>query len=91
MLLENMFQDQQRVNVDFCRKNAYEKICSDAETMGKETSYPLDFFTYAFIPHVTWPGTESREFAYRCGMIAHMIFVHIIPNICGIFCLIMFA
>lgn len=91
VLLENMFRDQQKVNVDFCRKRAYEKIYSDDKIMGNEIPYPLDFFTYAFIPHVTWPGTESREFAYRCGMIAHMVFVHIIPNICGIFCLIMFA
>ena len=92
LILDKIFVDQKEIEKEsFCKIKAYITICSSQETIGKEHGYPLDFFTYAFIPHATWPNTESREFAYKYGMIAHMVFVHIIPNLCGIICLILFG
>jgi len=90
-ILEKMFSECQNNIKDFCKNKEYENICLKYELIGKDVEHVLNFYTYIFIPYITWPNTESREFAYKNGMIAHMIFVHIIPNFCGIFCLLYFG
>lgn len=89
-ILSKMLSER-KLKETYCVHKEYKQICEEVDEIGKEILYPLDIFTYAFIPHVTWPNTHSRENAYKQGMIAHMIFVHIMPNIVGIFCLFYFA
>lgn len=92
-ILAKLLEERKTLRSDvntFCYKKEYTDICNNHETIGKELLCKLDFFTYVFVPHITWPNTEARENAYKNGMILHMLFVHVIPNILGIFCLFYF-
>lgn len=92
-ILLKLIEERKQLNshdTTFCFKKEYNIICNSHDTIGKELLCELDFFTYAFVPHITWPNTEARENAYKYGMITHMLFVHIIPNTLGLFCLFYF-
>lgn len=93
LILSKLLEERKTLKPDvtsFCYKNEYKDICNTHDIIGKELLCKLDFFTYAFVPHITWPNTEAREKAYKYGMITHMLFVHIIPNVLGLFCLFYF-
>jgi hypothetical protein len=92
-ILLKLLEERKTLSLDvtsFCYKKEYEEVCNTHDIIGKELLCKLDFFTYAFVPHITWPNTEARENAYKNGMIIHMLFVHVIPNILGLFCIFYF-
>jgi hypothetical protein len=91
-MLEKKQKDYEANQTFFCKKSEYLKLLDDNEIVKNCNKSTLHLSEYLFDTTViSWPNTEVRELALYNGMIAHMIFNHLLPNLVAIFCLIYFC